>query len=965
MAESPSEQNASPKEVPEVTPESVQPSIWSSLKKKWFSKAPAQNKNPKPATQRAKGESSFLQNFNVKEVGTESIAGRTRSLDSPDSSADSSQKHQTPLPVTPPLSLPKVSPKSSHESPPQLSTKAASLEDAFTALPPSQKAEGIKQGAKETDWTGQLKTQPVYTSSFKKPSDESQTQELPHVASEERAQSLSSPLPPEVKTSPGERTLRGVPSPTVAVARPTIIGPDDHPLVIESKSAAKVLPQGLLSPPPPPKPKSPPLAPVESADPPPPVVARAAAATGGGEMIQVPQVPKPPMMIPKPPPASAVAAKAPDYTAATREVAKQVEPRPSGTIVDKKVKDSGPTAPMRLTPPPPPTPATKQVTPEPLLPGQQHGAIRGTSMPLGASQPLHFTFGEDAKNPAEVLPSLGANAGKAVQPLLPLNQPIEPIKPGPSALPSQATALPKLSINKSKMKKESIRLKRPDAFPSKSSAGALEAKPSKKPAAMTLPKPANTPLPVLPPTPIQPPKPPSAKAASVDLQPVKTKDAPLPIVPRLETPQEIPKKASPFDTAQIKAPSPAAKGGAAKAPIAEQKTDPVKTVNKRSPKVVLPPIKQESTPFNRMVLAIPVLLLLLAGIGFAIYWLQRETTVRIEVQSGEMAIRGDAFVVLNFAGKLEMLRQDYLRRRSPIEEEILTIQADIAAAKGDLAGREQRSKLLEDALEQYRAEIPQYLGESQDALKTLWDKESADLSKEYDDFKESLHKQIEQRATELGLDYKRNPEIDAIAVAVNAFRLSLYGVARQVNVSEQRMWAEGLLQEWGQFETTWRQKQAEIKKRAFEIKQDPLPRIADARKRIDNLEREVEAIQIDINALKNEVTRREAVLEQTRLRRAELDAPFMEELRRIPEEFRVATYPISPEGVIIMPQLHESELLNQGVHLIFVQAARGDQEYWAVQEFEVLPYQNTIIVVEPSQFKPLKDVLDKGMFHKP
>lgn len=382
--------------------------------------------------------------------------------------------------------------------------------------------------------------------------------------------------------------------------------------------------------------------------------------------------------------------------------------------------------------------------------------------------------------------------------------------------------------------------------------------------------------------------------------------------------------------------------------------------------MVLPPVKDQPSFDKRLFFIVPAVILLLASIGFAIYWFNRETTLNVAIDPGPRTLTPEARIVLNYSGKLEILRQDYLRRRTPLEKEIERIKSDLSAANADLAGRDQRKKLLQDALEQYKSEIPAFLTESQSALDSLWGDESEALNKEYDDFKQSLHNQIEQRAAELGVAYQRNTEIDAIAVAVNAFRLALYGVgiSGKINVSEQRSWAEDILNQWDSYEQTWRQKQLEIKKKALEIKKQPLPKIAETRNRIENLERDIEAIDIDLNSLKNEVARHEANLADASKRLADIDPPFYEELRRIPDEFAVMSLPVV-NGTIVLGDLQNNPTLAQGLHFLHVTATEAGQEFWAVQEIEILPFRNNHVRVEASRFVDLKTILNEALFSKP
>lgn len=546
-----------------------------------------------------------------------------------------------------------------------------------------------------------------------------------------------------------------------------------------------------------------------------------------------------------------------------------------------------------------------------LLPGQKQGSEVGVASTTSA-----LTLGNRPKSSSQPqgLPSLPSKT--AVGDIPPAKPPVPLARP---VKVENVTAPPRKAGKTGKLKKESIRLRQ-----NKQAAG----KPS---------KPADAPAPdkVEDPSFSQPPIPLDANKKS-GVKPV-TGD-----------------KGSAAKTAATLSDKPMDK---AVKPSAKPK-------HKKAPKVVLPP-PRESSGSNKLLLLIPMIILLIAGIAFLVYWMQRETSVEVIVNAGELTPRQEAHVVLNFAGKLEMLRNDYFRRRTPVEEEIGQIKANLQAAQGDLAGREQRKKLLQDALEQYQAEIPEFLSQSQKQLDQLWNEESAALSKEYDDFKESLHQQIEQRAQELGVDYVRNSEIDAIAVAVNAYRLALYGVAKDVNVGEERSWAEDLLQQWNAFEESWRERQAEIKQKALEIKKDPIPKISETRQRIDNLEREIDALDIDLNSLKSEIARYESHLVEVTSRLQAIDDPFFDELRSIPDQFKVATYPLNPEGTIILPDLQEHPDLKSGSHFILVTAVKGDQEFWAIQEFEVLPYQTVNVVVEPSRFTDLKTILEKGIFIKP
>lgn len=618
---------------------------------------------------------------------------------------------------------------------------------------------------------------------------------------------------------------------------------------------------------------------------------------------------------------------------------------------------------------PPPSPAS---TPAPkarpsfaapsLLPGQKQGDEIGRFS--GATQILLKPASGSPVTRGDSLPSLPAKPGESQAKVLPKpaivkrSEPKPAIVKGPAPKPTPAPDTRRTSTGT--LKKESLRLK---PLPSGDFKPMVTGKsePGKRVDSPAPLKPAGTAEPKSTPqtkAPAQPEKAPAAKASAL----LSAVAAANPAAPKAAVKEPAKSSPSAKSTGIYKGASTPKPSGKRKAAAASAAARPSQ---KKKPKVVLPPRREDEKKTSPLLFLIPLLILLLGGIAFALYWQQRETSVVVTVESGDLTLRGDSIVVMNFAGKLQMLRDDYFRRRAPLEEEIKRIKANLAAAQGDLAGREQRKKLLDDALEQYQAEIPQFLTESQQALNSLWEDKSDQLAREYDQFKESLHQEIIGRAEELGVDYQRNTEIDAIAVAVNAFRLALYGVAREVDVSEQRAWAEDLLQRWNAYEKEWRDAQTAIKKEALEIKKQPLPKIADARKRIDNLQREIAAVEIDLQSLRDEVARHEETFRVASRRLADVDDPFFLELQAIPKEFEVARFAVENNGVIRMSRLEQSEELSEGTHFLLVRAVKEDTEYWAVDEFEILPYQSVESTVRSDQFVPLRKILEEGTFMKP
>ena len=409
-------------------------------------------------------------------------------------------------------------------------------------------------------------------------------------------------------------------------------------------------------------------------------------------------------------------------------------------------------------------------------------------------------------------------------------------------------------------------------------------------------------------------------------------------------------------------------GASGKAIIKKVELDPNR---RKRPVVVFPPVEgmMEQAKVPEAVsgqgkkrglllwLGIAVALMLLVGLGFYIYHITRETTAEVVLSIDDLTLTGIPLIVYHFDGQVSQIKRDYAERRDPMEIRLQGIEADLAAAKADLAGREEKKRILTAEVQKLRNSIPAYIAEGEKKLELLWGEESGNLDKAYADQKETLHKEIEKRAADLGLKYERNKELDALEVAVNAFRLSLYGAAKTVNVDEQRIFSEDILKRWRDFDKDWSRKQLEIKEKAMTIKQSPGPRIEDAEKRIETFKVDLNALNVDLASLQEEVNRRQQdeVEEQQMLR--DVEKPFLSDLMRIPANNILREWNADLEGKYLLRNLEKSTDMPPGEYLIFVQARKDDDIYWAIKPFVISQYLKTDIVISRQDFVPIRKLI--------
>ncbi len=352
------------------------------------------------------------------------------------------------------------------------------------------------------------------------------------------------------------------------------------------------------------------------------------------------------------------------------------------------------------------------------------------------------------------------------------------------------------------------------------------------------------------------------------------------------------------------------------------------------------------------------LLLLLLGLG--IYFLRgyQDTQLIVQIQEGDRVVDPQVHIVLNIAGKLEIIRQEYQRRLRPIEAEIAELQQYMSSAKADLAGKTERLNLLQEQLDKNRNDIPKFLQESKNKLDDLWSGPGAALDRAYADKKQALLDAIAERAGLLQIPYVKNPEMEAIPVAVNAYRLALYGQAGGIDTSGERRWAESILRDWDSYQEEWRQAQLDLKKTALKIKKEPSGKIGSAEQQVDLLLREMSAVQMDLRMLSTEVTRYEELLADAKLRRVQAVPPFLEEIGRIPGDFEVAQFPLQADGNLTARNLQESEQLQEGNYYVLVQARKGDELSWAVKAVTIIPNEINSILIESGDFRSFDQILE-------
>lgn len=209
------------------------------------------------------------------------------------------------------------------------------------------------------------------------------------------------------------------------------------------------------------------------------------------------------------------------------------------------------------------------------------------------------------------------------------------------------------------------------------------------------------------------------------------------------------------------------------------------------------------------------------------------------------------------------------------------------------------------------------------------------------------------------MPFQPHPEVDVPEVTVNAFRLALYQAPSGVNVTQERQWAEGLLQQWREQEKTWEEEKLTIKNKAERMR-DPIgTMIEQIQKRAGFLQEQAQDVEDEMALIKEEISRFEGRVEEQRKEIQELLQPFYEELLRTPMDYSNAIFPVQNLGLIDVRELDKDTRFPPGTYRLLVRGIKDNSEYWAIKEFTLQSYRTTRLLITADDFKSVRSLLEQ------
>jgi hypothetical protein len=336
----------------------------------------------------------------------------------------------------------------------------------------------------------------------------------------------------------------------------------------------------------------------------------------------------------------------------------------------------------------------------------------------------------------------------------------------------------------------------------------------------------------------------------------------------------------------------------------------------------------------------------------------RETRLIVNIKTPDLQLLPDAYVVMDFSERIAQIKRNLADRRRPIQQILDDNQSSLAASEADMAGKEQRKKMLIANMEKDQAEIPEMVKKTDGELNKLWDEESSSLNEDENKYVSNIEDQIKKRADELHLNFKLDTDVNSPEVYVNAFRLALYGAPAKINPTQQQEWAEGLLTGWRNQEKLWDKKREEIKKKASELRA-PIGDIIDqVDKRGTFLKQQIAEVNDAESLIQQDIDKYEARTQDLNRSIQTLIQPFYEELIKVPAGYAKTTLPVNSNATIDARELNRNPNLKPGRYKLLVRGLKNDEEYWAFVDFDLKKFQTTRLNLTDSDFVPARSLIE-------
>lgn len=349
----------------------------------------------------------------------------------------------------------------------------------------------------------------------------------------------------------------------------------------------------------------------------------------------------------------------------------------------------------------------------------------------------------------------------------------------------------------------------------------------------------------------------------------------------------------------------------------------------------------------------------IVGLAYLAYQQWRETQIQGALYAPGYELPKEIFIVRDFTEDLKILRQEFVLARQPFQDELKSKQESLQRVQADLSGLEERQRLIQQEIQNVKAEVETLVTNGQLSASEVWIKGGQEIEAEYELKLNEFEQRIVERAKQLGLDYKNTSSLRSPEVWVNAFRLSLYNPPKAVKSGEERIWAEDQLKLWREYEKENLAKRQKIKTEADEVKKAIGPRVTEINERVKRLQARLVEAGTETQPI---IAERDLITGQVAEARASLEQQtkkYFDQLYQIPTRNILDKLTLSSRSTWEMRQLDANSKYPPGSsHLLWVQLKKDGQEFWALVPVTTELYHRTDVMISAKAFVRAQAMLE-------
>jgi septal ring factor EnvC (AmiA/AmiB activator) len=347
----------------------------------------------------------------------------------------------------------------------------------------------------------------------------------------------------------------------------------------------------------------------------------------------------------------------------------------------------------------------------------------------------------------------------------------------------------------------------------------------------------------------------------------------------------------------------------------------------------------------------------IGALGYTTYMMYRETRLEGIVAAPSIDL-AQVVVTRDFRAEALMLAKELAMSRAPLLSDIRQIEEAFARIRGDVAGRDERIRLLGQEVEELEKEVDTVIKEASAEARGLWETEGLAMNAEYEQKLTAFEQQLITRAEQLKVKFEPSKEYRVPEVWVNAFRLALYNAPPSVNTGAQRQWAEQQLGLWKEYCKIWDEKMAALKERIKKVQSSPKEKIDQITARRNDLRAQMAETEVEVGPLRREMEEQQQNLVRVKSEEASLEKTFYPQLIKTVDENRLFTVPFRPEDkTFSWRRIDRMPQFPPGKYFLWLKGYIDNEEYWSVVPFTLNSYSTTELVIYSGAFVKVSDIL--------